>query len=128
MTGGVVPRVGRPRNAEVAAREGPQGRLIRALGHRTRRQILLLLEHGGPAVHELAAHFDVSRPMVSKHLRILVQAGLVKARTAGRERRYSLRRGAAASTALELARADEKHHDTIKRLRTHLEDRSHDDA
>lgn len=121
MKRGVAPRVGRPTKAEVTAREGPQGQVIRALGHRTRRQILLLLEEGDQAVHELADHFDVSRPMISKHLRVLLEAGIIEGRKVGRERRYRLRDGAAAHTGLQLAHADEAHHDTIKRLRTHLQ-------
>lgn len=120
MKRGVVPRVGRPTKEEVAAREGPQGQAIRALGHRTRRQILLLLEEGEKPVHELAGHFKASRPMVSKHLRILVEAGLVEGRKVGRERWYRLRRGKTIRTALELVRADEAHHDAVQRIRDSL--------
>lgn len=117
---GVLPRVGRPTNAELAAREGPEGRVIRAVGHRTRRQIILLLQQGEKAVHELADHFDVSRPMVSKHLRTLVEAGLVTARPVGRERRYRLQTGPLVATALRLAKADAEHHAQVARLQARL--------
>ncbi len=119
MTRGVAPRVGRPTKAEVTAREGPQGLVIRALGHRVRRQIVLLLEDGEKAVYELADHFDVSRPMVSKHLRVLVKASLVEGRRVGRERLYQLTRSDATRTAI--ARADHRHADAMRRLRDHLQ-------
>lgn len=121
MKRGVAPHVGRPTKAEVAAREGPEGQVIRALGHRIRRQILLLLEAGEMPVHRLADHFDVSRPMVSKHLRTLLQADLVDARAVGRERRYRLSRGTSVEAALALARADATHHAQVARLRDRLE-------
>lgn len=119
MTRGVAPRVGRPTRAEAAAREGPQGRVIRALGHRIRRKIVLLLEDGEKPVHELADHFPVSRPMVSKHLRVLVEGGLVEGRKVGREWLYQLTGGDATRTAI--ARADHRHADAMRRLRDHLQ-------
>ena len=42
------------------------------------------------SVSVIAAHFEMSRPAVSQHLRILLDAGLVTERRHGRERRYSL--------------------------------------
>ena len=38
----------------------------------------------------IAAHFEMSRPAVSQHLRVLLDAGLVTERRHGRERRYRL--------------------------------------
>lgn len=49
----------------------------------------LLAETEHP-VNEIAGHFDMSRPAVSQHLRILLDAGLVTERRHGRERRYRL--------------------------------------
>ncbi len=48
-----------------------------ALGHPIRRQILVLLKEQPRPVGEIAAHFPVSRPAISKHLRVLKGAGLV---------------------------------------------------
>ena len=48
-----------------------------ALGHSTRREILGLLQSGPLAVGEIAHELPVSRPAVSKHLRMLSDAGLV---------------------------------------------------
>lgn len=52
-------------------------KVMDALGHQTRRTILDLLHNGPQAVGALAAHLPISRPAVSKHLRILEEARLV---------------------------------------------------
>lgn len=49
-----------------------------ALGNRVRRQILRLLVPGAQSVGSIAAELPVSRPAVSKHLRILERAELVR--------------------------------------------------
>ena len=48
------------------------------------------LTRGERSVTDIAAHFDMSRPAVSQHLRLLLDAGLVAERRQGRERRYRL--------------------------------------
>ncbi len=63
---------------------------FRALADPTRRALLDRLQAGGQPVHELARHFPVSRPAISKHLRLLREAGLVVERPAGREVFYEL--------------------------------------
>ena len=63
-----------------------------ALANPTRREVLRLLrERGEQPVQELAAHFDMRRPSLSEHLRVLRDAGLVVERPVGRQRLYSLR-------------------------------------
>jgi DNA-binding transcriptional ArsR family regulator len=56
-----------------------------AIGDPTRREILKLLTAGALSVSVLAGNFDISRPAVSKHIRILKDAGLVHVDHAGRE-------------------------------------------
>jgi DNA-binding transcriptional ArsR family regulator len=58
-----------------------------ALADPTRRAILVALARGEASVGTLAAPFDVSLPAISKHLRVLEDAGLVAREKAGRERR-----------------------------------------
>ena len=60
----------------------------RALADGTRREIMdCLLEHGPMRATDLAAQFpQISRPAVSRHVRILREAGLLEERTRGRER------------------------------------------
>lgn len=70
--------------------EGADPKVFRALADPTRRAILRELGEEERAVHALAAAFPISRPAVSKHLKILVDAGLVAGRRVGRERRYRI--------------------------------------
>ena len=61
-----------------------------ALGDPTRRQILRLLSSGDKAVHEIAAALPISRPAVSRHLRLLKDAGMVAERAEGTRHIYRL--------------------------------------
>ncbi|EGD55923.1 ArsR/SmtB family transcription factor [Gordonia neofelifaecis] len=61
-----------------------------ALADPVRRSLLLRLRRGSARVVDLAADHSISRPAVSKHLRILTDAGLVDAVPSGRERHYHL--------------------------------------
>jgi DNA-binding transcriptional ArsR family regulator len=62
-----------------------------ALSDRTRRALLARLAHGPMRVTDLAAPFDMSLPAVSKHLRVLEQAGLIVRAIDGRVHTCSLR-------------------------------------
>jgi DNA-binding transcriptional ArsR family regulator len=59
-----------------------------AISDPIRRRVLELVRDDELPAGELAAHFDVSRPAVSRHLRVLRDAGLVRERRAGRLRLY----------------------------------------
>jgi len=61
-----------------------------AISHPARRRMLDLLVEADRSVNTIAGHFEMSRPAVSQHLRILLDAGLVTERRQGRERRYRL--------------------------------------
>ena len=61
-----------------------------AISHRARRRMLDLLTEAERSVSDIAAHFEMSRPAVSQHLRVLLDAGLVTEQRHGRERRYRL--------------------------------------
>ncbi len=63
---------------------------LAALADPTRREIVALLAAGERGAGELAAHFPVSRPAVSRHLRVLREAGLVRVRAEGQRRVYAL--------------------------------------
>ncbi|RYU10795.1 ArsR/SmtB family transcription factor [Nocardioides iriomotensis] len=65
--------------------------LYDALADTTRRRILDLLRQGELPVNDLVAALGVAQPNVSKHLRALTEAGLVRARPEGRRRVYALR-------------------------------------
>jgi len=61
-----------------------------AIADPTRRAILHRLAAGDMAAGHIAAAFPISRPAVSKHLRILRQAALVREDRRGRQRVYRL--------------------------------------
>lgn len=68
----------------------PKHDVFQAVADPTRRRLLSLLTGEEMPVNALCGHFSISRTAVSKHLRILADAGLVKERKAGRETRYRL--------------------------------------
>lgn len=61
-----------------------------ALASPARREVLRLLLEGPRTVNDIASHFEMRRPSVSGHLRVLREVGLVSERKTGRERRYQL--------------------------------------
>ncbi|GAA1014061.1 metalloregulator ArsR/SmtB family transcription factor [Nocardiopsis tropica] len=64
-----------------------------AIADPVRREVLLLLRSGPRTAGQIAASFDISRPAVSRHLRVLREAHLIEAERGqdGRERAYALR-------------------------------------
>lgn len=61
-----------------------------SLADPTRRAVLDLLRQGSQPAGQIARHFPVSRPAISKHLRLLRRAHLVEERKQGRHRFYEL--------------------------------------
>lgn len=55
-----------------------------------RREILELLHAAPLPAGTIAEHFTISRPAVSKHLRILIECGVVEVTNTGRQRIYAL--------------------------------------
>ena len=64
---------------------------FQAIADPSRRQILKLLSEGTKTMNGLVAHFKMSRPAVSKHVKVLYEAGMVAIQDEGRERKCSLR-------------------------------------
>jgi DNA-binding transcriptional ArsR family regulator len=63
---------------------------LAAIADPRRRLVLERLRAGPLAVGQLAQGFDVTRPAVSQHLRVLERAGLVRARREGTRRIYAI--------------------------------------
>ena len=80
------------------------GEAFEALGDPNRRAIIELLRTGDRSVQELADALPISRPAVSRHLRLLKAAGLVTDRAEGTRRLYRL------------------HDEGIEAVRTYLEE------
>ncbi len=70
------------------AAAGPD--VFRAIADPTRRAILSLLRESSRTVRDLQRPFQITQPAISQHLRVLHEAGLVKARRVGREHHYHL--------------------------------------
>jgi DNA-binding transcriptional ArsR family regulator len=60
--------------------------VFRALADPTRRAILQMLAEEPHSIGDITNAFDVSRPAIAKHLRILEEGGLIEVRPNGRER------------------------------------------
>jgi DNA-binding transcriptional ArsR family regulator len=64
---------------------------LEALGDPNRRAIVEILSGGGRSVQQIADELPISRPAVSRHLRLLKDAGLVSDEADGTRRIYQLR-------------------------------------
>lgn len=62
-----------------------------ALADLTRRAMLARLAEGEASVNELAAPFDISQPAISRHIKVLEQAGLVTRSRAAQKRPVTIR-------------------------------------
>ncbi|MBI4278170.1 MAG: helix-turn-helix transcriptional regulator [Armatimonadetes bacterium] len=65
--------------------------VLRAIAEPRRREILRLVWNAEKPAGQIAAHFDVTRPAISQHLRVLRDAGLVTERREGTRRLYRAR-------------------------------------
>jgi len=73
-----------------ASGEPAEAREFEALGDANRREILRILSDGGKPVREIADAMTISRPAVSRHLRLLKDAGMVAEQAQGARRIYHL--------------------------------------
>jgi DNA-binding transcriptional ArsR family regulator len=108
----------------MVATANPDPDVFTAISHRARRQVLDLLADTERSVTDIAAHFEMSRPAVSQHLRILLDAGLVAERRLGRERRYRLVPDKLGPVREWIAQYERFWDDALQRLQKHLEQRN----
>ena len=64
---------------------------VRAIAQPRRREILRLIQYGELPAGQIASRFDVTRPAISQHLKVLAEAGLVNARKEGTQILYRAR-------------------------------------
>jgi len=89
-------------------------RIYRALSDPTRRQILALLRQKNMTAGELATHFDITKPSLSRHFSVLLEAELIQAEKAGTSIIYHLNISVLEESLLallELFNLKEKHHE-----------------
>ena len=96
-------------------------RVFFALSDPVRRAILTRLERGALLVSELAEPFDMSLQAVSRHIQVLVRAGLVKQERSGRISRCSLDVGPIYAAAVWLNRYSKYWQAQFDTLKTWLE-------
>ena len=60
--------------------------VFQAIADPTRRDIIELLSSQSMNLNAVAGHFDISRPAVSKHIKILIECGLINVKQEGRDR------------------------------------------
>jgi DNA-binding transcriptional ArsR family regulator len=65
--------------------------ILRAIAEPNRRAILQLVAHEEMAAGDIATHFPVTRPAISQHLAVLLDAGLVSERRVGTKRMFRAR-------------------------------------
>lgn len=97
--------------------------LFAALGDETRLGIVTRLCRSGPAsIAALTTDSGVTRQAVTKHLRILESAGLVRVSRSGRESRWQLLPGGLSEARARLERISSQWDAALDRLRSHVED------
>jgi DNA-binding transcriptional ArsR family regulator len=65
---------------------------FQVIGDPSRRKMLMLLSDDSLTINSLADHFEMSRPAVSKHIKILHSAGFISIQDIGRERYCTLKK------------------------------------
>ena len=65
---------------------------FQVIGDPSRRKMLMLLSEDSLTINNLADNFDMSRPAVSKHIKILYNAGFISIQDIGRERYCTLKK------------------------------------
>ena len=66
--------------------------VFQVIGDPSRRKMLMLLSSDSLTINNLAENFDMSRPAVSKHIKILYSAGFISIKDIGRERYCTLKK------------------------------------
>ncbi|HKP94182.1 MAG TPA: metalloregulator ArsR/SmtB family transcription factor [Fibrobacteria bacterium] len=95
-------------------------KVFNAISCPARRRILDLLVEGDQPVKRIAGHFEMSRPAISQHLRILLHAGLVSERRQGREHHYRLVPERLGPVRDWISHYERFWDDNFKRLQAHL--------
>ena len=93
-----------------------------------RRQILELLRDGELPVNELVARMKLSQPLVSKHLRVLREAGFVTPRVHKQQRHYRLNGEPFEEVEAWISHFRRFWERTLDDLETHLKKKEDDDA
>lgn len=97
--------------------------VFQVIGDPSRRKMLMLLMTDSMTINSLADNFEMSRPAVSKHIRILHGAGFISIEDVGRERYCTLKKDGFEEIQAWIAYFDEFWASKLKRLETLLTNR-----
>ena len=97
---------------------------FQALADPSRRQILSLLSKDSMTINSLAENFQMSRPAVSKHIKILYSAGFISIQDIGRERYCTLKQEGFAELQDWIAYFDKFWVTKLKKLETILNNKT----
>ena len=97
-------------------------RVFGAICNSTRRAILANLAEGERTTGSIAGEFALSRPTISKHLRVLKDAGLVTRRHEGRNQIYTLDAEPMAAAGRWLSQYQRFWSQSLRQLQRHLEE------
>jgi DNA-binding transcriptional ArsR family regulator len=96
--------------------------IFAALGDQTRLALIARLSDDGPqSIASLAADFDISRQAISKHLRVMSDAGLARCGRKGREAVWQLKQGGLADAERYLRAIARDWDDKLRRLKVLVE-------
>jgi len=93
---------------------------FQVIGDPSRRKMLMLLSEDSLTINSLADNFDMSRPAVSKHIKILYNAGFISIQDIGRERYCMLKKDGFEELQAWISHFDEFWTSKLKKLETLL--------
>lgn len=100
--------------------EQPTFDAFQVIGDPSRRKMLMLLTADSLTINNLADHFEMSRPAVSKHVKILHHAGFISIQDIGRERHCTLKKDGFEELQAWIAHFDMFWESKLKKLETLL--------
>ena len=110
-------------SAAIATRVRDAAPLFAALGDETRLRLIVRLSSGGPgSITQLSAKSDVSRQAITKHLRVLSDAGLVRSTRRGREQVWDLEPRRLDDAHAYLDRISKQWDEALDRLKAFVEE------
>lgn len=112
-----------PRTDPPPAAPHGSARVFAALGDETRLRLVARLCDEGPlSLTALTGSFAISRQAITKHLRVMESAGLVRATRCGRESRWQLSAEGVAAARRALERISRQWDEALDRLRDYVEE------
>jgi DNA-binding transcriptional ArsR family regulator len=93
---------------------------FQVIGDPSRRKMLMLLSTDSLTINSLADNFDMSRPAVSKHIKILYSAGFISITDIGRERYCTLKKDSFEELQVWISHFDKFWTSKLKKLETLL--------